>query len=85
VTNLFDVFEQVDVKFRMLCIDSVFVGCCLYKEGRKKAGEKLILTALEPLVPDSGELLAEIIGDIDGALASLRAHREIQELNPAKK
>lgn len=85
MADLFNVFDDVDEKCRMLCIDSVFVGCYLYKQGNKKAAAKLISTSFTTAGVDDPEIINHIFDDIDESLNTLRVHRELQNLNPTEK
>jgi len=81
MADLFKVFDQVDENIRMLCIDSVFVGCYLYKQGKKQAAEKLISTSLAAASIDNPNLITAIFSDIKKAMETCRAHQELQSLN----
>ncbi len=82
MADLFKQFDQVDENIRMLCIDAVFVGCYLYKQGKKQAAAKLISTSLAAAGMDNPELINTIFSDINQSMKTLRVHREMDILNP---
>lgn len=76
---LYKRLDAIESTVRPLCIDAIFVGCCIVQQGHQRAGEKLIKTALKTAQLDP-DLVRPILADIEAALAALSAHSELQSL-----
>lgn len=77
--ELFELFNSIPDPYRMLCIDSVGVGCYLVQQGQDQAGMKLLHTALSTAGLDT-RLADEIIDNLPESLHALAMHAEIRAL-----
>jgi hypothetical protein len=77
--ELFELFNSIPDPYRMLCIDSISVGCYLVQQGQSQAGMKLLHTALSAVGLDA-KLAQEIIENLPDSLHALAMHTEIRAL-----
>lgn len=80
---LYKQLETIEKSVRPLCLDAMFVGCCIVQQSNQIAGEKLIRTALITAKFDP-DLASSILEDIDGALDAICAHTELKSLRKSE-
>ena len=78
MVDIYQAFNDVNDKVRMLCIDATYTGLYLIKQGHTEAGRKLILTAINA----GGVKISvdQLCSDIEKSLSALAAHAELRDL-----